>query len=68
MKTISLNGNWKCKPDQKDIGIENKWYDPSNYNGADKELLDIQIPNSFNNLEGYEIYEGIFWHFFEFDM
>jgi beta-glucuronidase len=68
MKLISLDGNWKCRPDLKDIGIDNKWYDPSNYNKADNDLLDIQIPKSYNLLEGYEIYEGIFWHFFEFDL
>ncbi len=68
MKTISLDGIWKCKPDLNNIGIDNRWYDPSNYNKEDKDLLNIQIPNSFNLLEGYEIYEGIFWHFVEFDI
>jgi len=28
MKTISLNGKWKCKADVENIGIKNKWYDP----------------------------------------
>ena len=68
MKIITLDGIWKCKPDLKDVGIQNNWYDASTYNRTDNELLDIQIPNSFNLLEDYEIYEGIFWHFCEFNL
>jgi beta-glucuronidase len=68
MKTVSLDGNWKCKPDLKNEGIENEWYSHKNFNLKDKDLIDIKIPNSFNLLEGYEIYEGIFWHFFQFNL
>ena len=32
MKTISLNGKWKCKPNLKKLGIENKGDVPENYN------------------------------------
>ncbi|MHA1436296.1 MAG: glycoside hydrolase family 2 protein [Promethearchaeota archaeon] len=63
MKSISLDGIWKCKPDFNDNGIMDKWYDPRNYNDKDKDLLEIKIPNSFNVLEGFELFEGIFWHF-----
>lgn len=66
--SISLNGKWKCKPDPQDEGINSKWYLPENFEKNDSELMDIEIPNSFNTLNGFEIYEGIFWHFYEFDM
>jgi len=60
MKTISLNGKWKCKPDFKNLGIENKWYVPENYNLSDNNLIDIEIPKSYNLLQGFENFEGIF--------
>jgi beta-glucuronidase len=68
MKTISLNGKWKCKPDHDNLGIKHKWYSPKNYDITDKDLLDIDLPKSFNLLEGYESFEGTFWHFYEFDI
>ncbi|MBD3211327.1 MAG: hypothetical protein GF311_01875 [Candidatus Lokiarchaeota archaeon] len=66
MKKQTLNGNWKCKPDVHDVGLTAEWFRPDLYDQNDSELLNIEIPNSFNTLKGYEIYEGIFWHFFEF--
>ena len=66
--SISLNGKWKAKPDINNQGIDNKWYIPDNYNQNDSDLLDIEIPNSFNILDGFEVYEGFFWHFYEFEM
>ncbi|MHA1146727.1 MAG: glycoside hydrolase family 2 protein [Promethearchaeota archaeon] len=68
MIVISLDGTWKAKPDLANKGDSEEWYKPSNYNEKDKSLLDINIPNSFNILEGYEIFEGIFWHFYCFDL
>ncbi len=68
MKKISLNGNWKCKPDYNDEGIYQKWYLPSNFNKDNLKLLEIQIPMSFNTLKGFEVYEGIFWHFYQFSL
>jgi beta-glucuronidase len=68
MKTISLNGKWKCKSDIKNKGIENKWYLPENYNVNDKELHDIKIPTSFNLLKDFENFEGIIWHFYQFEV
>lgn len=68
METISLNGKWKCKPDFNNIGISEKWYNPNNYSINDNELLDIDIPKSFNLLRGFENFEGIFWHFYQFDL
>ncbi len=68
MKTISLNGKWKCKPDHDNIGIEYKWYSPKNYDINDINLINIDIPKSFNLLEKYKSFEGIFWHFYEFSL
>ncbi|MHA2393537.1 MAG: glycoside hydrolase family 2 protein [Promethearchaeota archaeon] len=68
MKTISLNGKWKCKPDFDNLGSKQKWYKFKNYNSSDINLMDIDIPKSFNLLSGYETYEGIFWHFHQFDL
>ncbi len=44
MKVISLNGKWKCKPDNKNIGVRNKWHLSENYNIINNHLLDIEIP------------------------
>lgn len=68
MKTISLSGKWKCKPDHDNLGIIYKWYSSKNFDINDKNLLDINIPKSFNLLENFESFEGIFWHFYEFDL
>ncbi|MFW9945333.1 MAG: glycoside hydrolase family 2 protein [Candidatus Odinarchaeota archaeon] len=68
MKVVSLNGTWKCKPDFDDIGIEKGWYLIENYSNNGNSLIDIQIPNSFNLLKNFEVFEGIFWHFYQFNM
>ncbi|MFX0038480.1 MAG: glycoside hydrolase family 2 protein [Promethearchaeota archaeon] len=68
MNIISLNGKWKCKSDPDDLGMEDEWYSPKNYDKIKNSLLDIEIPKSFNLLERFESFEGIFWHFYEFDL
>lgn len=68
MKAISLNGKWKCKSDVENIGIENKWHMSENYNLNDNNLKDIEIPKSYNFLKGFENFEGIFWHFYQFEL
>jgi beta-glucuronidase len=67
MNTISLNGFWKCKHDSEDLGIDQQWYLPKNYQKFSNDLMDIDIPNSFNLLKGFEVFEGIFWHFYDFN-
>jgi len=63
---ISLNGNWFCEVDKKDIGKKENWF---NYNffESKKNLTEIKIPISFNTLKEYENFEGIFWHYYLFD-
>jgi len=68
MKVVPLNGTWKCKPDFDDIGIEKGWYLLGNYNVNGNSLIDIQIPKSFNLLKNFEVFEGIFWHFYQFNL
>ncbi len=68
MKIISLNGKWKSKPDYHNLGIEYKWYSNKNLVLNNDDLLDIDIPKSFNLIERHECFEGIFWHFYEFDL
>lgn len=68
MEIISFNGKWRCKPDPNNEGLIGEWFAPQNYKENDKGLLDIEIPWSFNSLEGYEVYEGVFWHFLLFDL
>ena len=68
MEIISFNGKWRCKPDPNNVGLTGEWFAPQNYKENDKGLLDIEIPWSFNSLEGYEVYEGVFWHFHLFDL
>ncbi|TXT55595.1 MAG: hypothetical protein BAJALOKI2v1_640007 [Promethearchaeota archaeon] len=68
MKKKSLNGNWKARCDRNNLGLKQKWYFRRNFNFNDKNLIDIKIPTSFNTLEGFEVYEGIFWHFLVFNM
>ena len=68
MKVVSLNGNWKCKPDFDNIGIEEGWYLLENYNNNDNSLINIKIPKSFNLLKNFGVFEGIFWHFYQFSL
>ena len=68
MDAISFNGKWKCKPDPKNIGLKSEWFTPQNYKDSDVNLLDIEIPGSFNSLVGFEVYEGVFWHFYSFNL
>ena len=68
MKTISLNGKWKCKLDIENLGIEKEQYNPKNYNIRNNNLINIEIPKSYNLLQGFEIFEGIFQHFYRFDL
>jgi len=68
MKVLSLNGSWKCKPDLDNKGIKEKWFYSTNYREDDNNLIDIEIPTSFNMLEGYEDFEGIFWHYYKFNV
>ncbi|MFX1569513.1 MAG: glycoside hydrolase family 2 protein [Promethearchaeota archaeon] len=68
MKTVSLNGKWKCISDHQNIGIKNKWYDQEHYELDRKNLIDIEIPKSFNNLDEFGNFEGIVWHFYQFKM
>ncbi len=53
MKTVSLNGKWKCKADVENIGIKNKWYDLESYNARDSYLIDIEIPKYFESKPDY---------------
>ncbi|MFX0058004.1 MAG: glycoside hydrolase family 2 protein [Candidatus Hodarchaeota archaeon] len=66
MKTISLNGFWKCKSDLDNIGLEKQWFLPENFQKVSDSLIDIEIPKSFNMLKGYKAFEGVFWHYYEF--
>jgi len=68
MNIQSFNGKWKAKADKNNKGIEREWFKPQWYHKNSNDLLDIEIPKSFNILKGYEVYEGIFWHFYEFDI
>jgi beta-glucuronidase len=68
MKKVSLNGKWKAKSDKNNIGIREEWFKRNNFKADDNDLIDINIPSSFNSLEGYDVYEGIFWHFLYFNI
>ena len=66
MNKISLNGIWKCVPDDGDEGVDARWFERKNR--AKLPSIEIEIPNSFNTLEEFELYEGVFWHFRQFDL
>ena len=66
MKKISINGIWQCIPDYEDEGLDLKWYISNNVIKHGLDLLEIEIPTSHNCLPGFEVYEGIFWHFCDF--
>jgi hypothetical protein len=68
MKTISLNGKWKCKLDVVTLGIKNKWYIIEKYNINENNLIDIEMPKSYNLLKGYENFEGIFWNLYQINL
>ncbi|TXT59651.1 MAG: hypothetical protein BAJALOKI1v1_1390008 [Promethearchaeota archaeon] len=66
MKKISLNGVWQGIADKLNEGMNQEWYISGNPVKRGLELLEINIPTSFNTLRGLEVYEGVFWHFYEF--
>ncbi len=68
MNVVSLDGIWKCKPDFNDKGLDDNWFARGTYDASDKDLLSIQIPGSYNSLKNFESYEGIFWHFYQFNL
>jgi len=68
MQKCSLNGQWNCLPDLQDVGIKNKWFHHKNLQNLVSDFIPLKIPTSFNLIEGYELFEGIFWHFFEFKL
>jgi len=68
MQTYSLNGQWQCLPDENDIGIEDKWFLYDKIKDRNYHLIPLKIPNSFNLIDGYDLYEGVFWFFYEFEL
>ena len=68
MQKFSLNGQWNCLPDLDDEGLESKWYLQENFKNLTSSLYSLEIPKSFNLIEGYQLFEGVFWHFYEFKL
>lgn len=64
----SLNGKWLCDVDSDDVGREEEWYSSLLFSKRSTQSKEITVPGSFNTLEGYESYEGIFWYFTIFDL
>lgn len=58
MESISLNGNWKCKSNIENLGIKKEWFLFENYNMIENNLIEIEIPKSYNLLQGFENFEG----------
>jgi beta-glucuronidase len=68
MKKYSLNGQWNCIPDVENEGIEKEWFFPEKFNEESNKIIPIEIPKSFNLLKKYHLFEGVFWHFREFEL
>ncbi|MGV9172471.1 MAG: glycoside hydrolase family 2 protein [Promethearchaeia archaeon] len=68
MQQINLNGTWHYLADENNIGEANEWYLPQKKKSLENEMSNIEIPKSYNVLDGYELYEGPFWHFRTFNV
>ncbi|MFO8018676.1 MAG: glycoside hydrolase family 2 TIM barrel-domain containing protein [Promethearchaeia archaeon] len=68
MKTLNLNGTWQYLDDKDGEGMDEKWYLPQNIKNLENTMGSIDIPKSFNILEGFKLYEGPFWHFRTLDI
>ncbi|TKJ21562.1 MAG: hypothetical protein CEE43_09045 [Promethearchaeota archaeon Loki_b32] len=55
MEPVSLNGKWKCKSDVDNLGIENKWYIPENFNKSDNRKGIVSGENNEKKLIYYRI-------------
>lgn len=68
MQKRSLNGQWNCIPDLENLGINNQWFHHEALKSLANNLIPLDIPKSFNLIEGFHIFEGIFWHYLEFKL
>lgn len=68
MKKYSLNGQWNCIPDVGNKGIEKEWFFREKLNEVSNKIIPIEIPKSFNLIKNCNSFEGIFWHFREFEL
>ena len=68
MKKYSLNGQWNCIPDVENKGIEKEWFFREKLNEVSNKIIPIEIPKSFNLIKKYHSFEGVFWHFREFEL
>lgn len=55
-KTVSLDGFWNFKTDEKDIGKEEKWF-----NGLENSVI-ASVPSVWNIESGLLSYEGVAWY------
>jgi beta-glucuronidase len=68
MKRYSLNGQWICISDVQNKGIEKEWFFQEKLNEVRNKIIPIEIPKSFNLIKKYHLFEGVFWHFREFEL
>ncbi len=68
MQKRSLNGQWNCLPDLENIGIKNQWFRHETLKSMGKNLIPTKIPSSFNLIEEFHLFEGVFWHYLEFNL
>ncbi|NVM56078.1 MAG: glycoside hydrolase family 2, partial [Candidatus Helarchaeota archaeon] len=60
---INLNGTWKAKPDNEDIGEEEGYYE---IDFDDSDWIPIKVPGHWQE-EGFPDHQGILWYRYKFD-
>lgn len=62
----SLNGMWKFVEDPSNDGLEKGWWKPDWIDSKFDSMEEIELPNCWNIVEGFDKYEGIMWFYKEF--
>jgi len=70
---ISLNGDWKYKCDEEQVGKRENWYDPVFIKRNWDNFSEYKLPACWNTIieNGilrYDRYEGFFWFFYQFEL
>lgn len=63
--TLSLNGKWSFKIDPNNVGLEQRWYDPStDFSGWDS----LEVPGNWDLKNEYAHYSGLAWYRIEWNI
>lgn len=54
---VSLNGSWNFTADPDKKGVANGWA-----SGLGEQAVEVEVPHTWNVMEGYEDYNGLAWY------